>query len=176
MASQTPPTDLTIRTASPSDAEALVAAIDEVAREGRFFLRSKFGQTPEVEAAFIELAIRHGGTILVAETGDRIVGWLTLQRDKTPFRRHVCHLGMGVLKPFRGQGIGRRLLDEGLCFARASAKIERVELAVRATNVAAIALYQTAGFAYEGRRMRAVRDDAGRYDDEILMAQATTTT
>ncbi len=175
MASKAPPTDLTIRTASPSDAEALVAAIDEVAREGRFFTRSAFSQNPEVEAAFIDLTIGRGGTVLVAETSGRIVGWLTLRRDKTPFRRHVCQLGMGVLRPFRGQGVGRRLLDEGLRFARASEKIERVELAVRATNVAAIALYQTAGFCYEGRRMRAVRDDLGRYDDEILMAHATTT-
>jgi ribosomal protein S18 acetylase RimI-like enzyme len=172
----TPVAGLTIRTADASDAVGLVAAIDEVAHEGRFFLRNRFGQDPEVEAAFIELTTNRGGTVLVAEAEGQIVGWLTLQRDRAPFRRHVCILGMGIRKAFRGQGIGRRLLDEGLRFARASDEIERVELTVRATNLAAIALYQTAGFRYEGRRMRAVRDSAGRYDDEILMAQATTTT
>jgi len=78
---------------------------------------------------------------------------------------------MGVLKPFRGQGIGRKLVNEALRFARASEGIERIELSVRATNTAAIALYQSAGFAYEGRRIRSVRDDTGHYDDEILMGQ-----
>jgi len=166
-----PKPGFTIRTATAADAEALVAIIDEVSREGRFFLRSKFRQDTDVEAAFIELTIRHGGTILVAEADGRVVGWLTLQRDKTPFRRHICLLGMGVLKPFRGQGIGRKLVNEALRFARASEGIERIELSVRATNTAAIALYQSAGFAYEGRRIRSVRDDTGHYDDEILMGQ-----
>lgn len=166
----TPDAEVTIRPATAADAAALVTVIDEVAREGRFFVRGRFQQDPAVEAAFIELTIQHGGTVLLAEIDGRLIGWLTLQRDKTPYRRHVCQLGMGVLRSFRRRGIGRRLVNEALRFAQRSRTIERVELSVRATNLAAIALYQSVGFAYEGRRIRSVRDEAGRYDDELLMA------
>ncbi len=159
-----------IRTATADDALPLIAAIDEVAREGRYLARAIFRQDPAVEAAHIELTIRHGGTVLVAEAEGRLGGWLTLQRDKTPYRRHVCLLGMGVLRCFRGMGIGKRLLNEALRYTRETRGIDRVELVVRASNTAAIGLYKSVGFCYEGRRIGAIRDAAGDYDDEILMA------
>jgi len=173
--SQAPKDSVQIRTATAVDAVALIAAIDEVAQEGKFLARAAFHQDPAVEAAHIELTTRHGGTVLVAETDGRLVGWLTLQRDKTPYRRHVCLLGMGVLRAYRGTGIGKRLLSEALRHARQAGAIDRIELVVRASNTAAIGLYQFMGFCYEGRRIGAIRDDAGDYDDEILMAYHPTT-
>lgn len=167
--------DIRIRTATAHDAAALVAAIDEVAREGRYLSRSTFQQDPAVEAAHIELTIQHGGTVLLAEVHGQLAGWLTLQRDKTPYRRHVCLLGMGVLRPYRHRGLGKALLEEALRYAREAQHIDRVELAVRATNLAAIGLYQSVGFVYEGRRIGAICDDTGTYDDEILMAYHTAT-
>lgn len=159
-----------IRTATAEDAPALVAAIDEVAREGRYLARSTFQQDPTVEAAHIELTIEHGGTVLVAEVDGQFAGWLTLQRDKTPYRKHVCLLGMGVLRRYRHMGVGKALLEKALRYAQEAKQIDRVELVVRASNTAAIGLYRSMGFCYEGRRIGAIRDAAGEHDDEILMA------
>jgi len=85
-----------------------------------------------------------------------------------PSTRHCGHLGLGLLPEWRGRGVGRRLIERTLDAARAF-PLSRVELAVRADNEGAIALYRRVGFAEEGRRRRAVRVD-GIYYDDIMMA------
>lgn len=50
----------------------------------------------------------------------------------------------------------------------ARGKFERVELEVYASNTPAIALYEKAGFAHEGRRRRALLRD-GVHDDIVMM-------
>ena len=65
-------------------------------------------------------------------------------------------------------GLGRRLIEPTLEAARAF-PLARVELAVRADNERAIALYRKVGFEVEGRRRRAMLVD-GVYYDDIIMA------
>jgi ribosomal protein S18 acetylase RimI-like enzyme len=75
---------------------------------------------------------------------------------------------MGVLKGYRGMGIGRGLLMAALDKARARG-LERIELEVFASNQAAIALYKSAGFVIEGIKKRG-RKLEGIYDDVVCMA------
>ncbi len=78
-------------------------------------------------------------------------------------------MGMGLKSNWRGQGLGRRLLQATL--ERASATgITRVELSVHASNARAIGLYRSIGFVEEGRLQRARLID-GRFEDIILMAK-----
>lgn len=57
---------------------------------------------------------------------------------------------MGVLKDYRGQGVGRQLLTE--CIDRVHEfGLEKLELEVFADNLAAIRLYEKFGFVMEGR-------------------------
>ncbi len=74
----------------------------------------------------------------------------------------------GLLPEWRGRGLGRRLIERALEAARAF-PLARVELAVRADNARAIALYRKVGFEVEGRRQRAMLVD-GVYYDDIIMA------
>jgi ribosomal protein S18 acetylase RimI-like enzyme len=75
---------------------------------------------------------------------------------------------MGVHKDYRGKGIGTALLGQALEEAR-SLGLERVELGVYASNLAAIRLYEKYKFQREGRKKRARKLD-GVYDDIIDMA------
>ena len=75
---------------------------------------------------------------------------------------------MAVLANFRGQGIGKQLLQATLGRAR-DIGFERVELEVYADNDRAITLYRDAGFVIEGYRHRA-RKLGGIYSDIITMA------
>jgi len=159
---------LVLRRARQSDAEALIAAIDEVAREGKFFLRSRFRQSVEVERERIALARRQGNLFLVATVDGGLAGWLSMRRRPQEFRRHAAELGIGVRKECREIGVGKALLLAALEWA-AKTKIERVELGVRASNQRALKLYEQLGFVEEGRRIRAVKDNHGAYDDEIIM-------
>jgi ribosomal protein S18 acetylase RimI-like enzyme len=74
---------------------------------------------------------------------------------------------MGILAPYRGQGIGRRLLQAALQSAQAKGLI-KIDLEVFASNHAAIALYERAGFIREGCRRRARHLD-GIWDDVLLL-------
>ena len=78
-----------------------------------------------------------------------VVGWCDLRPKTAPTLRHSAVLGMGLLAPYRGLGLGTRLLAETLQRAR-QAGLQRAELIVRADNAPAIALYRRAGFELEG--------------------------
>lgn len=74
---------------------------------------------------------------------------------------------MGILKSYRGQGIGNQLIAECLRLAK-NHGLEKVELEVFADNFPAIRLYEQNGFLEEGRKINARKLD-GRYQDVILM-------
>lgn len=104
----------------------------------------------------------------VAYRDGRLVGYVTIQRDRHPVTRHVGSLAIAVAAGERGRGIGRRLMEVALDWAR-SVGVEKVVLSVYPHNEAAIALYRSFGFVEEGRLARHSRTARG-YEDEILMA------
>jgi ribosomal protein S18 acetylase RimI-like enzyme len=143
------------------------AALDVVAREHKYLT---FLEAPPIESsrAFIRENIAQRHPHFVALAGDRVVGWCDVRPRERPVTRHSGVLGMGVLPEWRGQGLGRRLIERTLEAARAY-PLARVELAVRADNTRAAALYRKVGFEVEGRRRRAMFV-GGVYYDDITMA------
>lgn len=143
------------------------AALDAVAREGKYLA---FLEAPPIELSrqFIGRSITNTHPHFVALDGDRVVGWCDVIPRDRPTTRHSGVLGIGLLPEWRGRGVGRRLIARALEASRAF-PLARVELAVRADNARAIALYRKIGFEVEGRRRRAMLVD-GLYYDDILMA------
>jgi len=160
---------LILREAVREDARALIRAVDAVSRERRFFLRSSFELDVEAEGAWLAQARRRGDLTLLGLVEKRLAGWVTLLRHRQEFRRHVSELGIGVLREYRGLGVGGALMTTTLEWA-AENHVERVELSVRAGNIPALRLYKSLGFAQEGYRTRSVKDDQGAYHDDVLMA------
>jgi len=76
-------------------------------------------------------------------------------------------LDIGISLPFQRRGFGRMLLDVMLGLARELGK-QRVVLEVRASNTAAIELYQVSGFSEIGLRRNYYASQTGR-EDAILM-------
>jgi RimJ/RimL family protein N-acetyltransferase len=147
--------------------EGYHAALDVVARERRYLA---FLEAPPIEASrrFVVRNIAECYPQLVALDGDRVVGWCDVIPRDRPTTRHCGSLGMGLLPEWRGRGVGRRLIERTLEAARAF-PLARVELAVRADNAGAMAVYRRVGFEEEGRRRRAMLVD-GVYYDDIVMA------
>lgn len=112
--------------------------------------------------------IKHGHPQFVALSTGEVVGWCDVTPKDRPTYAHAGVLGMGLLPPFRGQGIGADLIRRSLDAARAFG-FHHVELTVREDNANAIALYRKVGFATEGVQRDAVQVD-GVYEDLILMA------
>jgi RimJ/RimL family protein N-acetyltransferase len=164
-----------IRGAALPDAERLLAVSREVMAERVFMISEpdehKF--TVEDERKRItDYADDPARLRVVAEVNGEVVGHLHF---KVGDRRRVAHIGelaMTIVKPWRGQGIGKRLLAALLEWARASETVELVWLQVNSNNPAAIALYEQAGFRTFGRQPRGLRYGHGEYADVIYMSQA----
>lgn len=144
------------------------AAVDEVAREHRWLARTEAPPLEDARSFVAQLAAR-GVPLQVAVDERRVVGWCDVTPKDWPGCEHVGVLGMGLLMPYRGRGLGRRLLDAAL-LTTSAAGLTRVQLDVWARNTAAITLYERAGFQHEGLRRR-FRHLDGITDDLVLMAR-----
>jgi ribosomal protein S18 acetylase RimI-like enzyme len=142
-------------------------ALDFVAREHRYlaFLEAP---PPESTRAFVLDNIKRGHPQFVALTAGEVVGWCDVVAKGRPIHAHTGVLGVALLPPFRGQGIGADLIRHALAAAKAFG-FHRVELTVREDNTNAIALYRKFGFVTEGVQRDAVRVD-GVYGNVMMMA------
>lgn len=162
---------ITIRHANPEDA-AKIAAGEREAAQTPGLLNARPGEIPESAFAgkIASLQRSERGLYAVAEREGDIVGHVLLDPMRLAANAHVCTLTIVVYPSRQGQGIGRQLLDYAIQWARRDRHVEKIELMVRATNTRAIRLYRAVGFVEEGRIRKRVRQDDGRYIDDIAMA------
>jgi len=156
-----------IRHISEDDIEGFHACFDAVSQERKFL---GFVKAPSLEKTrnWLMAGMEQGEIRLIAVDGSQIVGWCDIETNDREGFSHAGKLGMGILKEYRGQGIGSKLLKETLSAAKAG-HLERVELDVYASNTTAIKLYEKFNFQIEGRKRKARKLDE-TYDDIIVMA------
>ncbi len=92
------------------------------------------------------------GRVLVARTGDEVVGHLQLVDGREPGSAEIKN--MAVREDLQGQGIGAQLVREALV-QLAAGGVSTVEVATAAADVGNLRFYQRLGF-----RMRSVQRDA----------------
>ncbi|HVU81567.1 MAG TPA: GNAT family N-acetyltransferase [Rhodanobacteraceae bacterium] len=158
-----------IRIATSTDAEAIAAAEAETQRTPGLLVGHP-GEIP-VEAYRAKIAkLATEGCYIVAEENGSPVGHAFL--DPLPMRAnaHVFTLTIVVHPGHVERGIGRAMLEHLLDWARRDARVEKVELNVRAGNLRAWRLYHRCGFVEEARFTRRVRRTDGVYEDDIGMA------
>jgi RimJ/RimL family protein N-acetyltransferase len=164
----TRPDGVLIRPARPRDAARFLEAFRAVAAERRFVRTEVVARSSWFYRRRFRSSYDERGAHLLAFSGDRLVGSVSIRRDDHPVARHVATLGMFVAAEHRGRGIGTVLMEEAMAWARRHG-VERVELTVYPHNEAALALYRRFGFEQEGRLVRHSKKSYG-YEDEILMA------
>ena len=144
------------------------SAVDSVARE-RKYLAFLEGPPIETTREFVLGNIQGNWPHLIAinEAGT-VIGWCDITALNRPVFAHIGSLGIGVLTPYRGQGIGKALMRAALQQAK-SKGLTRIELTVRENNTSAIALYEKFGFEKEGVHKNGVCID-GHYENHIFMA------
>jgi ribosomal protein S18 acetylase RimI-like enzyme len=143
-------------------------AEDVVAREQKFL---SFVEAPPLEQMrhFVLNNIKEGWPEFVVLADEGIAGWCdVLPNARKTVSAHCATLGMGLLPKYRGQGIGRKLMQRAIDAALAFG-FTRIELTVRETNVNAIALYKNFGFETEGLHRKSVCIE-GRYENTLSMA------
>ena len=100
---------------------------------------------PVSEAHFIRAVTDPGSHLFVVRDGDRIIGCATLCVFHSPTGRKASVEDVVVLDGYRGQHLGRQLMDYLLTEARRFSPLE-VHLTSRPSREAANALYRSLGF------------------------------
>jgi putative acetyltransferase len=162
------PDSLVLRAASPNDAPAL----SRFSRDPSVLFGST--QVPTNSAAYWRRRLTgwagSGAFTMVAEVGGEVIGCGNINGHELLRRRHVVTLGLSVIAPFQGLGIGDRMMAELLLHAEGRLGAERVELQVFADNDRAIRMYDKHAFVREGVLRADVWRDGG-YADSLVMAR-----
>jgi RimJ/RimL family protein N-acetyltransferase len=162
-----------VRRSVPSDAPAVISAIEAVCAEGIYFQTDAFIPDRHWKAVLYRSESAPQHLLAVAELRGEIIGTVRLFAGMCGFKdRHVAELGIFVLPPYRGHGIGKLLMAYALDWA-ASQDLQKIMLNVFATNHRAIHMYERFGFVLEGKR-KMQYNIGGEYVDEILMAKFLT--
>lgn len=125
--------------------QTLEIMITTVCAEGRWMRTTRFEPTSAWEHALAEPGCRCH-LLLVACDGRRPIGWCRV------FPTGVAgeaDLGIGLLPPYRGRGVGTRMLQQALAWARGR-RLARLTLTTRTDNSRALHVFEKCGFAPTG--------------------------
>jgi RimJ/RimL family protein N-acetyltransferase len=154
-----------VRPMAADDVDAALTMFAAVAAEGRWLgTEADFDVAARREAWLAGLdRPEQRSFVAVTPPGD-VVG--NASATLAPYG--VADIGMAVAAPWRGRGLGGRLLD-AVISAAADVGAHKVALQVWPHNDAAIALYRSRGFQVEGRLRRHYRRRSGEIWDAVVM-------
>ncbi|ARJ51204.1 GNAT family N-acetyltransferase [Staphylococcus lutrae] len=162
---------ITIREISINDVEAFMTLMKQSFDESQYMLYDPGEYMPSLENVIsrIEAVITSPYlTILVAESEQQLVGYLTVTTQKLHRVEHHAEISMAVLRDFQGLGIGFDLIQHCKKWCQAHG-ITRISLTVVTENKVAIRLYERAGFKVEGELRHTLKIN-GEYFNELVMS------
>jgi len=105
----------------------------------------------------------------VAEDGDAIVGTCALVREPLGWSAHVGEVRLLVSPQLRGQGVGRRLLDEMFTAAQ-QRELKKLVAQMTPDQRGAIQLFEESGFRGEALLRDHVMDRQGQVHDLAILS------
>ncbi len=159
--------DINIHRGTVHDAQGVVDVINSVIQEGG--LTALYPMlSVEQEETFIE-GLGPRSALFIAESSGAALGVQVIE-PFAPYTRamdHVATIGTFVYRNFRRRGVGRRLMETTLDFARHQG-YEKIISYVRVSNSGAQTFYRRMGFLPKLMLERQIKIE-GRYDDEVLI-------
>ncbi len=163
--------EYSIRQAGPRDLSGIVEVFVDVAKDPDVSIATAgemLTKTPVIKE-YLEASAEpeFPWHALIAIVKGRIVGVCDILR--TPMQRtsHVAELGVGIMSGYRGQGLGRALMEAAFRWMRTHG-ITKARLFVLEGNEIAQKLYKSMGFAYTGVYRREVKTNNG-FTDLLIM-------
>lgn len=160
-----------VRTVEIDDIQALLemqCLLDKQTKNMMFEEGERPRSLEKLKAEVLRLK-EQGSLMLVAEKDNKIVGFLTAERGAFQRIHHTAHIVIGILKGYRGLGLGTKLFKELDKWSKQN-HITRLELTVMCHNKEGIALYRKNGFEIEGIKKHSMYVD-NTYIDEYYMAK-----
>jgi len=170
---------VTLRVLRWEDLDGLLSFINSLVEEKQGDLRSTLYTgfdrkvTREQEAEWLAqtlVAVEEGEVInLVADIDGKVVANGEVTRGSYKDTRHHGHLGLTMIRKYRGQGIGGRMIDTLVRESR-RAGLRSLDAEFLAENEAARRAYEKGGFKQAGIIPRKVFRD-GKYLDGLIMSR-----
>ena len=155
-----------IRPATTADAPGICAIHNQGIVDRVATLDTTLRSDEDVVLALAQRGARH--PLIVAEVDRVTVGWGSLnQFNARAAYDHVADLSVYVERGWRGQGIGRRLLEQLIEIGR-TIGYHKLVLSTLANNEPGIALYTRCGFSRVGIYREMGRLD-GQWVDVMIM-------
>lgn len=153
---------MTIRRATPADADAICAIWNPVIRDSV----ATFNSIEKSPNDIVQMCL--GKPTLVTEQAGQIIGFVTYGQFRGGIgyahtAEHTIHLAPAA----RGQGAGRALMD-AICEHACTAGIHSMWAGISAENSAGVAFHARLGFDHIAR-LPEVGQKFGRWHDLILM-------
>lgn len=112
---------------------------------------------------------RRVGNALFALSEDKLVGMIVYVQGNKIKTKHIANIyGVYVTEEYRGQGVGRKLIDSVLEEIKKSKDVVKINLTVNPEQKAAVKLYQNSGFKIVGQLKKEFLV-VGRFYDELIM-------
>lgn len=143
-----------IREINRSDAENFANLTQQIEGSSQYMLweaGERNSQTENQLEMIKGMEDTKNSTILVAENNKSLVGFLLAIGGKARRNKHSAYIVIGILKEYRGKGIGTKLFTKVEQWA-STHQISRLELTVVTKNEAGLSLYKKAGFEIEGTK------------------------
>lgn len=159
---------VTIRQAEISDAERLLHCIKTYVPESAYIpkLGEEIKLTLEQEKEWINSFLIHDNSLLlVAEYNGEIIGNIDLTGNRRKVMEHTAVIGMGMLKEWRGSGLGTHLLRLTIEWAKRHPVLELIWLQVYTENELGVHLYRKMGFEEKGIIKNFFKHDLGYFDN-----------
>lgn len=165
--------EVLLRFIQSSDTEAMTEYINTLSKEDTYVMRSGEILTLDEEKEYVTKLLEKmkdgDGFMIGAFLNGKLIGEGNI--DRLGFRsKHVGSLGISIKKEFRGEGIGKELMEELLVQAH-KMELQYIELIVYEPNDIARHLYTEMGFEEVGRVPKKAQFH-GEYIDEIIMYKA----
>jgi ribosomal protein S18 acetylase RimI-like enzyme len=157
-----------VRVLGPADATAFQALRLQALTEDPVAFASSYEEERDTPMAVVaeRLVALPDRAIIGAFEGLQLVGLAAWHREEMRKLQHKGFVwGVFVAPAHRGRGRGRLLLEEVIAHARRADGIRQLNLTAYAANKAAIALYESLGFATYGREPAAICVDGMLHDD-----------
>lgn len=130
-----------VRPYRKEDRDELISVVDAVCAEGRWMRTGRFEPTPAWEHALANPDCPCH-LLLVVVNGSRIIGWCRIFPTGEGREGEV---GLGLLAPYRNQGLGTWMLRQAIDWARKH-QFSQLKLTTRTDNKRAMHVFKRCGF------------------------------
>ena len=145
------------RELSKKDAVSFWEMMNQLDHETKYMLYEPGERVRDIARVekLIQNSVEGEDFLLVAESDDRIVGYISAQKGGLNRIAHSAYIVVGILKNYCGKGIGTEFFKRLDTWAEEK-KVTRLELTVICENEVAKHLYEKNGFEIEGIKRKSV--------------------